>query len=499
MLTEAQKQLCVEKAEFVLLEMQRIGELLNSGSRFQDIFGEGPSAMFEFLAKIKHMETEDEYTCGQKAFQVFPELALIALEQRPDAQDFDPKEVTERLRTTFLSFVFKNREGVVADFVEDWLKGALRYVSLRHRSYTHYIPCVALQIGDEDSYRLGAVEFFRKSRVRTEAVDAWTKYEAARDRLSNRARKNAAPGLQWCWDRAAEHSLKSPAEAFDRLTEGVEWIAKIAVPRCASSVSEVRAEAALRLALCGTTLLLPGSEGAGLRLKGDPSIPFQVNKLSSTGSGKKFRPSSSWKFGTPGVAGGWREYIESEAAEVLGVLQHLIEQTLVGRPLSFGFQIALRAITWYADAVRETNIETRLVKCTTAIECLLLPPKRQATAAFVIRGSLLAQRVGLPMSHWAPIARRLYERRGDVVHGNMDSLQSALKESSSESMEFTRNVVLQFLVFCHRLQPLGPKRVGTREDFLDLYHEVEARFHDEIEAMVKKYKFSWSVVPSTTL
>lgn len=496
MLTEAQKQICVEKAEFVLLEIQRIGELLNRGSRLQDILGEGPSAMLEFFAKLKHAETKREYTCGQKAFQIFPELALIALAGRPDVQDFDPQEVSERLRATLLSFVFNNRDVSVADFIEEWLRDALVSVSRRHRSYTHYIPCVALQIGDGDSYRLGAIEFSRKSRVRAEALDALTKYESARDRLSNRARRNAAPGLQWCWDRATEHPPKDPAEAFDRLTEGVEWIAKITVPRCACRVSKLRAEAALRLALCGTTLILPNDEGAALRLKDDPSNPFQVNKLSSIGTGTKFRPSSSWRFGTPKVGEGWREHIESKASQVLTVLEHLIEQALAGQPLSFGFQIALRAITWYADAVRETNVETRLVKCTTAIECLLLPPKRQATAAFVIRGALLAQRDAFPMGHWAPIAKRLYERRGDVVHGNIDSLRSAVQESSSEAMDFTRNVVLQFLVFCHRLQPLGPRRVGTRDDFLSLYREAEGRFHDDVDAIVKKYKFAWNVMPS---
>lgn len=499
MLTALQKHICVDKAEFILLEIQRIGELLNGGgNRLQDVFGDGPPAVLELLAKIKHEETQREYTCGQKAFQKFPELVSLTLEGRLDVHDFDQKEVSERLRSTFLSFVFKNREVIVADFIEQWLDEAVIYVSRRHRSFTHYLPCVALQIGDNNSYRFGAVEFSRKSQVRAEAVDALRKYESARDRLSNRARRNAAPGLQWCWDRAAEHPPKEPAAAFDKLTEGVEWVAKITVPRCASSVSGGRAEAALRLALCGMTLLLPGGEGAGLRLKDDPSVPFQVNKLSSVGSGAKFRPSSSWKFGAPKVDQGWREHIESNAPEVLAVVEHLIQQTLNGNALAFGFQIALRAITWYADAVRESNAETSLIKCTTAIECLLLPPKRQATAAFVIRGSLLAQRIGFPMSHWAPIARRLYERRGDVVHGNIDSLQTASQESLSEAMGFTRNVMLQFLVFCRQLQPLGLKRAGTREDVLDLYREIEGSFHDEIEITTKQYGFAWNVVPSTT-
>ena len=99
------------------------------------------------------------------------------------------------------------------------------------------------------------------------------------------------------------------------------------------------------------------------------------------------------------------------------------------------------------------------------------------------------------MSHWAPIARRLYERRSDVAHGNVDSLREAQNESSGAPLEFTRNVVLQFLLLCHQLQPLGSHRFGTKKDFLELYREYEGAFHDEIAAVVAQYGFGWKVIP----
>jgi hypothetical protein len=499
MVAATQKQVCIEKAEFVLTEIQRIQRLLSKTQDFKEIFGDGPRAIFEFRAKIKHEETGREFTCGQKALGIFREVAVLGLANEADSVTFDPREVTDRLQKTFLSYAFKDLEAPLDSYVEQWIADAIVYTSRRHRSYTHYIPCVALQIGDEDTYRFGPIEFSRKNSVQTRAVESLQRYEDARERLSNRARRNAAPGLQWCWERAAERAPKKPAEAFDRLAEGVEWIAIVSVPRCASSVSEARAEAALRLAMCGMTLLLPRGEGAGLRLKDDPAEPYQRNKLSSVGRAAKFRPSSSWQFGTPKVEDGWREHIETKAKNVLTVLEHLIAQALAGRSLSFGFQIAQRAVTWYADAVREMNVETKLVKCTTAIECLLLAAPRKATATFVIRGALLAQRQQQPMSHWAPIAKRLYQRRSDVVHGNIDSLSAATKESSAEAMEFTRNVVLQFLQFCHVLQPLGPKRVGTKDDFLELYRDTEGTFQSEIREIINKYEFSWDIAsPPTT-
>jgi hypothetical protein len=69
------------------------------------------------------------------------------------------------------------------------------------------------------------------------------------------------------------------------------------------------------------------------------------------------------------------------------------------------------------------------------------------------------------------------------------------KESFAESMEFTRNVALQFLQFCHVLQPLGPKRVGTKDDFLELYRDTEGTFQSEIREIVKTDGFSWDIGP----
>jgi hypothetical protein len=69
MLTATQKQACVDKAEFVLTEIQQ--GLLNETQNFKEIFGDGPDAMFEFMAKIKHEETGCEFSCGQKAIANF--------------------------------------------------------------------------------------------------------------------------------------------------------------------------------------------------------------------------------------------------------------------------------------------------------------------------------------------------------------------------------------------------------------------------------------------
>lgn len=497
MLTDEDSHICVESVEFVLTEMERFEKLFASGASFPQTFGDGPASLAEFMAKVKHTGTGREYTCGREALKRFRKIAQITLKGRSDAKDFALSEVAERLQETFLSHVFIDLKKRPRDYVEPWIAASVRYVAQRHRHYTHYIPCVALQIGEEISYRFGSVIFLRKVAFREQALRSYAKYEGARRRLSERAHRNAPPGLQWCWERKPGTPSKTPEETFEELTAGVEWIAKIRVPKCAQSISTARAETALRAALSSLALLLQGTEGAGLRLGYDPFIPAKTNQLLSVGD--SFRLSSSWQFGTPKVQQGWQEHITSQAQPVVDVMHHLIEQILEGASPSFGFQIALRAMTWYADAVREPNIETRLIKCATAIECLLFPQRGGATATFVIRGSLLAQRQGQPMSDWAPVAKRLYKMRSDVAHGNVDSLHKIRKESIHKELEFTRNVILQFLKFCHQLQPIGATRAGTKEDFVELYRRLEALFHDDVARIVKEYRFKdWKVVPKST-
>jgi hypothetical protein len=493
MLTDHDRQICIEAAKLVLSEMERIQELLEARAPFKEIFGEGYGSVFEVASKIKYSESGREFNCGRKGLESFRKIASIALGGRVDAEDFEPSELIDRLRDTFLSYAFSDRDWRMSDLIDTWVDTSLSYVRRRHHCYTHYIPCVALQIENEDRYDFGPVTFLRKGLFRDQAIKLLSNAELARNRLSERTRRNAVPGLQGCWERKSNKAPKSPEQRFDELTEGVGWIARIAVPRCAHAISAARTEAALRATLSSLTLLVQGREGANLRLANDPFFPAETNKLSSKGD-RNIRVSSFWKFGEPAVKDGWREDVEAQGKPVLAVMHHLIQGILDGSSPSFGFQIARRAITWYADAIRDPNKETCLVKCATAIECLVLPENQQKTPAFVIRGALFAQRQGQPMSHWAPIARRLYKKRGDIVHGNIDSLMAVRNEPCEKEIEFTRNVILQFLVFCRQLQPLGEHRVGTKEDLLELYRACESTFHDDVVKVINEYKLKWKVI-----
>jgi hypothetical protein len=366
---------------------------------------------------------------------------------------------------------------------------------MRHRKLLHYIPCIALSVGDRATYQFGSITFVRKAAFFENASKRIAFYEHASERLSERARRNASPTLQHCWKAYAGRKKIGAVDAFRDFTDGMDWIAIIPVGRCEHSISEERAETALRIAISATKLLLPGKEGADLRVADDPPPSMKKYRLSII-NGKIFRTTGTVRFGSPRVPEEWEDHVQANAAPVLAVCHLLAQQALDGSSRSFGLQIALRAITWYADAVSDTNEETQIIKCVTAIESLILPTRNTARISFVIRGSILAQRDGLGIGECASFARRLYTIRSDMAHGKLESLDPTSAGLGREALDFTRRVILQFLGACR--QPKSPSSRGesTREDILEFYRQCQNLFSTDINAVVDLYGLgkSWKAM-----
>jgi hypothetical protein len=320
-------------------------------------------------------------------------------------------------------------------------------------------------------------------------------YERARERLSGRAFRNATPSQQECLTSHSSEKRIRSTEAFRNFTEGFPWIAVVKVGRCDHSVAEMRADEAVRIALASTKLLLNPSEGAGLRSPDDP-VPLNTRQRLSSHDGRMFRTSGSWQFGTPREAPDWLSYLETVASDVLAVCQQMVRQATNGTPRTFAYQIALRAIRWYADAVSDPNEETKVFKCVTALECILLPTDGAATAIFSIRGALLAQRKEDSFENCTGMAKTIYARRSDIAHGNVKALSAAPSVASKDILDFVRRSILQFLVFCNQCQPMGSERDGTREQVLHFYGWLQNAHANEIEAVVVKnnWEKSWKKI-----
>ncbi len=479
---------CEQDVSFIEQEIVRLHQLQTSSNSFEAIFGTGVNGILELSATLKHPHNEQECRCGRAALKRFRAIAERLIQARIDAPDWNISTLDDQLRATFLGFMtnenFEDSKG--ATFA--WLQDSVRRVRTRHRKSTHYIPCVALRLGSESSHTFGSVTFLDKSsffKTHEAGIDS---YERARERLSTRAFRNATPSQQECLQNIKGQKRTGATEAFRKFTEGFPWIAVVEVPRCDHSVAEKRADEAVRIALSATKLLLQGSEGAGLRAPDDP-VPFNTRQRLSSLDGKMFRTTGSWQFGTPTATTEWSSYIESAAAPVLAVCEELIQQALNGNCRPFAYQIALRAISWYSDAISDVNDETKLIKCVTALECLVLPADRAATASFSIRGALLAQRDELSFEDCVPVAKSLYARRSDIAHGNVEALNAAPAVLTKDALDFVRRATLQFLVFCKQLKPFGLRREGTKEDILELYKRIQESYAARIKTVVAENRW----------
>ena len=156
--------------------------------------------------------------------------------------------LANRLRHTFVRYIMDGTSGQSNAAMSAWLEEAVQHVQMRHRKLVHYIPCVPLSIDDRDTYTFGPITFVKKLAFFEDHAAAIATYENAHERLSERTRRNASPSDQHCWNSNVDRKKIGAADAFREFTDGMDWIAIVPVALCERSVSEQRAETALRIA-----------------------------------------------------------------------------------------------------------------------------------------------------------------------------------------------------------------------------------------------------------
>jgi len=99
----------------------------------------------------------------------------------------------------------------------------------------------------------------------------------------------------------------------------------------------------------------------------------------------------------------------------------------------------VRSINWCGEATRDKNLEDKLLKYFTALECLLVPEGEG------LKGDILGERIAklwTPSEESRDLIRKdiieLYERRSDIVHGS----EYEISEKDITEIDFvTRNII----------------------------------------------------------
>lgn len=483
MIPEAVIRETIKDKEFICSEIVRIRMILDESGSFNEAFGEGHTALVNFSSHLRHPETGHDIYCGAEGFRRFATVAARVVGFLPDRTSWDVAALSERLRTTFVSALLRGEVDDVTA-ISDWLTQAVRFNRSRHRKQTHHIPCTAVSIDGKTSYTLIGVTFSLRDAFLQQHTKALHSYENATARLRERGRRNATPSQQKC---IADHSKGKKivaTDAFRKFTAGIGSIATVDVPRCDFEVSQARADAAVRIALASIKLLLEDHKQAAAVQHGeDPKPQTQTARLYSS-NGKLFRTTGQTIFGGPRVQAQWEEYLDLGAEPILRVCELLVNQELSGTNRPYMYQAALRAITWYADAVSDSNPETSIVKCVTAIEAIVLTDRKIAKAAFVLRGSLLACRPEHPLATSIDFAKQLYAIRSDIAHGNLEALNTSFKSLRIKAIQFSQRAVLNFLAICHNLKPFGAKHSGTRDELRICYGLMQVDNESEVSPLL---------------
>jgi hypothetical protein len=304
MISEAVTSACLEDVNFIDSEIKRHFEARRTVADFWAFYEKGIKGAADAMATLKHEVSGQERPCGKAALSRFSSISQRLVASFENASAWNSAVLADRFRLTFLRFLTVGTYPQLNEAIRAWLEDGVRHVELRHRSLTHYVPCIALNLGDRETYAFGPISFVKKNIFFANNAASIDSYEGAHERLNERARRNASPGLQHCWERADGRKKTRAVDSFKGFTDGMDWIAIVPVPRCEHFISAERAEAALRVAISAIKLLLPGDEGADLRVADDPRPSMRKHRLSSV-NGRMFRATGKIRFGSPRVPEEW--------------------------------------------------------------------------------------------------------------------------------------------------------------------------------------------------
>src|SRR5258708_35310898 len=94
------------EVDFIVYEMERFHNLALTGATFKEQFGEGHSAILELTADLRDVASNRKIPCGRKALRRFHKIGKSLIGYRSDTSAWDAVVLSNRLRATFLTYLF---------------------------------------------------------------------------------------------------------------------------------------------------------------------------------------------------------------------------------------------------------------------------------------------------------------------------------------------------------------------------------------------------------
>jgi Apea-like HEPN len=427
---------------FLFEEINRIYALSQEGRR-EEIRKSGLSSFIEPFGEIRQV------LCGAKANQLISKTCHNFIEKSEWHNRIDPDRFKRALANT-LSNVFvrdqspNTKENVVSAFADALTNAANECECLKH-----FIPCHIVNSETPSKFNIGAIEFFQTKGVfdkleseielsTQQSVDSYIQLKTLRGKVDDEAKERSE-------HRAYVQTFADEAKEY---FEKFDWLALIKIPESDSSLSKVRAENCVKLALNFLSLYFRYNSYENIVIH---SHPLQPQKSSSLYQNEKnflrFSSNRSWHSGVR-VPPNWWEVVQRDEGEfIFREFGKIIDKQINYQTLTSLEVRLVDAITWYGEAFSDPAPGTRLLKLVAAIERLTNYNEGTGVTKRVCErvAILTSKDMVADYNDIKTRMRVIYECRSNLAHGRISPFDNAIANHTRSAETFVQDTIFQFM------------------------------------------------------
>jgi hypothetical protein len=411
----------VKDVEFIFQECVRFAAYVPE--RFKEIPHE------DLSCTIPHPDGKGELICGREAYRRIERLAAEALRRANLASRVEFRAVLKPVAKLLGDWFLKEKRSICVQQIDRLLSAVAKVARRNCIDTIHLIPCHLMLAKDPDEIPIGPVTFLNRAATRRlllERVKGYGNGESPKDR---------------------EFSRRLMLDAI-RYYRSFNWIARVEIRDCDKKTSEALANRAVTSALDSLHLVL-GARWTNKMTVGGPGLRNDRRGQITITCGKV---GVSVSLGGPGQGNfldGWSKRLEQLDYQrpllLAGIALEAAVNPDLERPLSRRF---LDAAQWFGEASRDPSPSTRIVKCVTALERMLMTEEHDDITRLVsARVAALCFDAGDAKSHedWRQRAATAYNLRSKLVHGSLSPLAPVVRVGTLETQELAEDAVIAAL------------------------------------------------------
>lgn len=411
----------VKDVEFIFEECVRFAAYVPE--RFKEIPRE------DLFCMIPHPSGRGELICGREAYRRIETLADEALRRANLASRVEFGSAVKPVAKLLGDWFLKEKRDIGVQQIDRLLSAVAKIVRRNCIDIIHLVPCHLMLAKDPHEMQIGPVTFLNRAATRRlllERVKGYGNGEKHKDRRFSRR-------------------LMLDAIRYYR---SFNWIARVEIRGCDKKTSQMLANRAVTSALDSLHLVL-GARWTNKMTVGGPSLRNdRRGQITITGG----EVGVSVSLGGPGQVNfpdGWSERLEQldykRPLNLAGIALEAAVNPDLERPLSRRF---LDAAQWFGEASRDPSPSTRIVKCVTALERMLMTEEHDDITRLVsARVAALCFDAGDAESHetWRQRAAKAYDLRSKLVHGSLSPLAPEVRAGTLETQELAEDAVIAAL------------------------------------------------------